>query len=58
MDHTGRHDSEPDRERADSLTHHLHIAADKLDVTPLDDPTFTGEMRTVGIHAHHKTADV
>ncbi len=57
MDHAD-HDGEPGRERVDFLTRHLLSAADKLGVTPIGVPTFTGEMRTVGIHAKDKTGDV
>lgn len=58
MDHADYHDGEPDRERASFLMRHLRITAGKLGVTPIGDPTFTGDMRTAGIHAKDKTGDV
>ncbi|MBV9010597.1 MAG: hypothetical protein JO272_00875 [Pseudonocardiales bacterium] len=58
MDWAEHYDGEQDRERAGFLTRHLHIAASRLDVTPIGDLTFTGETRTVGIHAQDKTGDV
>jgi hypothetical protein len=54
MNQADHDDSEPGRERTDFLIRHLHIAADTLGVTPIGDPTFTGEMRTVGIHVRDK----
>ena len=47
--------------RTDFLYHHVQVAADKLGVTILSTPeelTFTGEMRSIGVHARDDTGDV